>query len=208
MKRRERIDHKYWLDWSDESGRAIWPPLHRAVAEHDQKEVRRLIEKGADVNESMDRQQYPSMTPLHLAVEENHCEIARLLLEAGARVNAEVSWSGTAMEMALRNSNAEMVRLLLDRGADPNGWRNQRWIRSHMHHVVFSVHLPEAIEIARLLFDHGADITPEMIQWILGSENSSRPREFIATIMDMIAERYPEVVVDYWIENGGDVPGR
>jgi len=171
------------------------------VVENNVAEVRRLLAAGADVNEEMDRQQYPSMRPLHLSVEERHHEIAKLLLEAGADVEAEVSWRGGPIEMALRNSDVEMVRLLLDHGADPNGsmWARERRVRSHLHRAVYSVHASVSVEMVRLLLDRGAEVTHEVISWILSSGNAYRPREVISEIMDMMTERYPEAIMEYWI---------
>lgn len=77
--------------------------------------VRRLIERGAQVNKT-------GWTPLHYAASTNHpqsVEIARLLLEHHAYIDAESPNGSTPLMMAAHYGLPALVDLLLQEGADP-----------------------------------------------------------------------------------------
>jgi hypothetical protein len=79
--------------------------------------VRKLIERGADVNKT-------GWAPLHYAATNGHSEIIRLLLENHAYIDAESPNGTTPLMMAAHYGTAEAVKLLLAEGADPT-LRNQ-----------------------------------------------------------------------------------
>ncbi|TNF58320.1 MAG: ankyrin repeat domain-containing protein [Burkholderiales bacterium] len=84
-------------------------------------EVRRLIERGAQVNK-------PGWTPLHYAASTELSQsvpIARLLLEHHAYIDAESPNGTTPLMMAAFYGSSAMVDLLLQEGADPM-LRNQQ----------------------------------------------------------------------------------
>jgi ankyrin repeat protein len=74
--------------------------------------VRRLIERGADVNKT-------GWTPLHYAATSGHVPIMRLLFEHHAFVDPESPNGTTPLMMAARYGSVEAVKLLLDEGAVP-----------------------------------------------------------------------------------------
>ncbi len=89
--------------------------LHSAARQGLQNEIKKLIEKGADVNakDSSDH------TPLHYAAREGYKEIIELLLENGADVNIRVKYYNlTAAEIAMNNNHNKVVELLIAKGAD------------------------------------------------------------------------------------------
>jgi hypothetical protein len=90
--------------------------LIKASRKGDIKEVERLIDAGADLNE----RGTAGVTPLYWAVQENEFEIARLLIYKGADVNLGLTNDWKPLHLAIKNQNAEMVKLLLDNGADMN----------------------------------------------------------------------------------------
>lgn len=90
--------------------------LSRAVVGGDAAEVQRLIERGADVNETSG-----CLTPLQSAVWYSHLDIARVLIQAGANVNALSSVGRlTAIHLAMERNSTAMVRLLINAGANVN----------------------------------------------------------------------------------------
>ncbi len=77
--------------------------------------VRRLLDKGADINA---KSPYGA-TPLYFAASNGHLEVVRLLLERGADVNAKEAFYGsTALNSATAKGRAPIVKILLDKGAE------------------------------------------------------------------------------------------
>jgi hypothetical protein len=77
--------------------------------------VRRLIERGAEVNK-------PGWAPLHYAAthaSERSLPVARLLLEHHAYIDAQSPNGSTPLMMAAHYGHPQLVRILLQEGADP-----------------------------------------------------------------------------------------
>ena len=75
--------------------------------------VIRMIEKGADVNETG----VMNMTPLGSAILMGHADVAAILIEKGADVNKKGIYGLTPLMSATANNNPELVALLLKHGA-------------------------------------------------------------------------------------------
>ena len=73
--------------------------------------VKRLIERGADINK-------PGWAPLHYAATQGNLDILRLLLDAHAYIDAESPNGTTPLMMAAHYGTVDGVRLLLEAGAD------------------------------------------------------------------------------------------
>lgn len=73
--------------------------------------VRKLINRGADVNKT-------GWAPLHYAATSGHVEIMELLLENHAYIDAESPNGTTPLMMAALYGSPASVKLLLDSGAD------------------------------------------------------------------------------------------
>lgn len=86
-------------------------PLMLAALKGHADLVRRLIDRGADINK-------PGWTPLHYAATQGHLDIMRMLLEAHAYIDAESPNGTTPLMMAAHYGTSDAVRLLLDAGAD------------------------------------------------------------------------------------------
>jgi hypothetical protein len=91
--------------------------LLRAAGDGNIETVRRLLDKGEDVNAT---DKIVRSTPLHRAAEQGRTEVVALLLDRGAEVNARASYSMTPLHIAAARGQVEVAALLLDRGADPN----------------------------------------------------------------------------------------
>ena len=89
--------------------------LLRAAHDGDAAEVARLIDGGADPNETG----RDGVSALHLAAAEGHLEVARELLRRGAFVDSMEYDGDTPLINASAYGRVEIVRLLLEHGADP-----------------------------------------------------------------------------------------
>jgi len=93
--------------------------LHEAVVNTDLVQIKKLLQKGADINQLGPRR-YGYGSALHLAVREGQLDIARLLIDRGAEVDVLDTKDFTPLHNAAWNGNLEMTELLLDAGADIN----------------------------------------------------------------------------------------
>ncbi len=82
-------------------------PLCNAIVKGDLSTVKKFIEYGSDVNESMN-----GTTPLMLAARYNKVEIIKVLLEKGAKLEAKDEKGFTALKYAqLSNANEAVAYL-------------------------------------------------------------------------------------------------
>lgn len=118
--------------------------LEQAIKNKDQKEVKELLEAGAEVNSSIltlaiyiksitivklllpyceDVNQLPEKlndTPLMSAAWKGLDTVVKLLIEKGASVNKKNIHGQTALILAAMEGRAKTVKVLLENGADPN----------------------------------------------------------------------------------------
>ncbi|MBA3771283.1 MAG: ankyrin repeat domain-containing protein [Ramlibacter sp.] len=87
-------------------------PLMMAALKGHLELVRKLIDRGADVNKT-------GWTPLHYAATNGHMPVIDLLLENHAYIDAESPNGTTPLMMAAHYGTPAAVKLLLDAGADP-----------------------------------------------------------------------------------------
>ena len=90
--------------------------LHDAARAGDIAAVRRLLERGANVNA---RDEY-RRTPLHHAAFSGNTEVAALLIQKGANVNARDEYQETPLHHAAYWGKTEVAALLIQKGAKVN----------------------------------------------------------------------------------------
>jgi ankyrin repeat protein len=119
--------------------------------------VKKLVDKGADVNAPWHSFQDTISHPLHMAIHKNQEEVALYLIDAGADIHKASSPSGlTSMMMAAKNGLLSVVKKLVHKGADVNAlWHGSHDTISHPLHM--AIHQKHE-EVALYLIDAGANI--------------------------------------------------
>ncbi|KAK4746445.1 hypothetical protein SAY87_012757 [Trapa incisa] len=96
-----------------------WTPLHIVARRGDLKQVKRLLDKGMDVNSPAWGPKAKGATPLHLAAEGGHLDVMDELLERGANIDARtkgaIGW--TPLHSAAKERKKEAVKFLIENGA-------------------------------------------------------------------------------------------
>ncbi len=90
--------------------------LNEAAAKGDLAQVKKLLQKGANVN----AKDAFSATPLHEAAEAGHKAVAQLLVSKGANVNAKAQDKSTPLHLAAAGYHKDIAELLIVKGADVN----------------------------------------------------------------------------------------
>jgi ankyrin repeat protein len=88
-------------------------PLMMAALRGELAWVKRLVERGAQINRS-------GWTPLHYAASGPDPEVVAYLLDRGAAIDAQAANGSTALMMAARYGALDAAPLLLKRGANPS----------------------------------------------------------------------------------------
>ncbi|MFH1112699.1 MAG: ankyrin repeat domain-containing protein [Pseudomonadota bacterium] len=155
--------------------------LLQAVEKGDVDAVKRIIERGADVNHRYKE----GVTPLMIAAKSGRTDAVKLLLERGADVHATASKGWTPILYAAFGGDPETITLLLDRGAEvrkksETGWTPLMTASSQGHKAAVALLLSKGADVhasdgkgrtplicaaskgktdvMRLLLDKGADI--------------------------------------------------
>jgi ankyrin repeat protein len=125
-------------------------PLATAATDGEEKIVRLLLDRGAEVNS----RDYSGRAVLHAAnMHHRKAAIAQLLLDRGALVDARDSKQQTPLHFAARNPFEEQVEVLLDRGANVNALDSD--LNTPLH---LAANCTMCRGVAQLLFDQGAMI--------------------------------------------------
>jgi ankyrin repeat protein len=153
-----------------------------AAAEDHADAVRLLLERGAEVDavstvlEIGNRRQGQNILPLGgwtslmYAARQNAVEGGRALIEGGADLDAVDPDGATALAIAIINGNYDVAAVLLEAGADPNivdtaAAMGPLYAAADMHRLAVGHGRPnprphaelDAVDIVRLLLEHGAD---------------------------------------------------
>ena len=151
----------WWLNDSLRYGTA--QPLHRAVLHQDADKVRRLLDRGADVNARMHAGLFPNTwnaTPLHLAAARDNTSIMQLLLQSGADKEAFDKHGFTPLHQALQHGADNAAQLLIEAGAsvriDKKNEESTRQLESSGQPIQMALE-HASIQTVRLLVQAGAD---------------------------------------------------
>lgn len=133
------------------------PPLHRAVIDHDIKQVRKLLKQGVDVNEVS----ATGMTPVLWAASHGTAEILNLLISHGAKLDVKDTDDFAPLHLAIRAKNIEIVKILLKHGVDVN--QRVVWQSVPLTPLIFSFSSryspkPSDMNLVNLLLNHGAKV--------------------------------------------------
>ena len=135
------------------SGVAANPPMYSALgaaaADGKTKDVWKLVESGADIEE---RGGPGNSTPLLLAISGGHPDVAAQLLYLGAKASARDIDGSTPMQCAAFRGFDALVQLLLDQGAEPSEKDNFGMTPLHL-----AMHADQRAVVV-LLLQHGADM--------------------------------------------------
>ena len=142
-------------------------PLYEAVVFENEREVKKLIIAGADINFQAPRDyKHPGRTPLHVAASKGNLRIAKLLLEAGANLNLAEADGDTTLSSSVREpASVKVATLLLEASADPNQQDNKglsalyrvsgnthpTFTRDHSHLELYELILTKYVEDPVLL---------------------------------------------------------
>ena len=187
----ERIHREYKAKYEAER-----TPLIIAVENKDIEQIKKLIKKGADVNEGKGYR-----TPLIVACEHGQSyneaeyeEIAKILLDAGAEPDLvrEEPWSYEystigfkrihAMPVAISKDRAGIVRLLIEHGADIDSYEESDEVGENGEKVLigkpflpFQYAIREwSYESAKVILDAGAKIGTYMYGYESGYEKNEK----------------------------------
>jgi len=91
--------------------------LRSAASSGDLQELKRLLDRGADIEA---QNNYPAYgwTALHWAADNNHLDVVKELLDRGADIDAQEDNGRTALHWAVENYNLDVVKELVHRGAN------------------------------------------------------------------------------------------
>jgi hypothetical protein len=125
------------------------PELIRASGQGDIGTVRRLLERGANVNT---RDKESGWTPLMAAALSGSIDVVKLLVEKNAHVNAQDKFFWTPLMIASRAGHLDIVRVLLDAGANVNAKTNAGYT------ALMAAAKQGHADIVKLLLARGADV--------------------------------------------------
>jgi ankyrin repeat protein/tetratricopeptide (TPR) repeat protein len=157
-------------------------PLHKAARRGQTKQIRRLLDKGADPDVKDEEGRTPlyaaaafgklqavkllvehgadvetrtkdNFSPLFVAAIAGHCDVIKQLIEAGAEVDGENIYGRTALFVAVEKERKKAVRILLERGANVNS-RCSHFPRTPLHMAAAL----GRVDIATILLANGANV--------------------------------------------------
>lgn len=167
-----------------------------AAAENHPEAVRTLIAHGADPDERSRSLEWPQRrlsqsllplgewTPLFYAARENALAAGKALIDGGANLDMTDPDGATALVLAIINAHYEFAALLLEAGADPNivdaSGMGPLYAAADMHRLAVGHGRPnpkpsgllDAVDIVRLLLEHGADPNAELARPIMQRQHT------------------------------------
>ena len=129
--------------------------LLQAVKRGEKEKIKKLIERGADVNTQ------ENLEPiLFRTIKLNEIEISKLLIENGADVNSKSITDTTVLMLAARIGQIEIVKLLIEKGANVNA--EEKGNSTALMEAAGSIS-DKSFEISEILIKNGADVNAKDI---------------------------------------------
>ena len=150
LKTANQLINKDYFDKPDKRG---CTPLYWASQEGYKEIVKKLIDRGADVNA---RDKHDS-TPLRAAVVKNHLDIVEELIISGAALNSKHLDGSTPLHSAAEIGDVRMIELLLANGAEINA-------RHDFGEPIYAAAEKNQTPVVSLLIKKGANINVHHIQ--------------------------------------------
>lgn len=120
--------------------------LFKAIAEQSTQDIRKYLQKGADVN-AIDKN---GSTPLQHTIVNNNFDLTKLLILYNADVNNNNNWN--SLLYATKLGFTEIAKLLIENGADVN--KKDKENNTPLHIAVQN----NSLELVKLLIEKGADV--------------------------------------------------
>ncbi|MBP5427325.1 MAG: ankyrin repeat domain-containing protein [Clostridiales bacterium] len=120
--------------------------LNRACEMGDLDEVKKMINKGLDIN-TRDKD---GNAPIHYACKFGHLDVVKYLLDKGSDIESKGQGDYTPLYVASYNNKVEVAKYLLENGANVNA--------CDMYHNSILSNTTSNAEIVELLLEYGADI--------------------------------------------------
>ncbi|GEM_PF-985173 len=195
-----------------------WTKLHFAAARGHVDEVKRLLDKG----ENVDARNARGRTPLYEAAKRGRLEVVKLLIQRGAAVNAKEGEVGfIPLHIASEQKHLEVVKYLVSSGANVHA-RN-KWDQTPLWQAAWQAWHQDT-EVAAILIEHGADLhmrdyqgfTPlhmaansghtTLVQFLLsrGAHVNSRTNRGSTPLYQAAKNNHLDVV-KLLLENGADI---
>jgi len=161
--------------------------LHNAIKNNEAGKVKKMIREGTDPG-----YQFNGKNALHIACKSGSPEMVKLILKEGVGVNERMQKGEgrTPLQYAIFSSRVpvEIIKILLDHGADVNATGPNGKMAIHFA-IRRSGDKTDALKIAHMLIEHGADLDPEK------EENSTALRAAMHDRADML---------ELFLKNGAD----
>lgn len=141
-------------------------PLHFAARFNRTKEIKLLLEKGAN---PLARAQCEQFTPLEVAARFNQLEAAKLMISMGVPIDVGIDIGTSPLYYAAENGHVEMMKYLLSKGASLSS--RERLDFSPLKGAVFT----DNFEAVNFLLDYGIkEKDPKVFETILRKVTSAK----------------------------------
>lgn len=190
--------------------------LHYAALKGNLDWVKRIVEMGADVNET-DR---CDRTPLLFAAISGNLDVVEYLAEQDADVNAKDDYEKTALHFAAEVGSLDVVKWLVEKGLDVNAKDDDV---NHMSVLLYAVE-SDSLELVEWLVKNDADVkvtdyygltalqyaiknsSLEMVQWLVEQGLDVNVTDSHgSTLLHYASLRGSQEIVQWLIEQGLDI---
>lgn len=132
------------------------PPLHRTIVTGDLNRLKKLLDDGADANETG----FDGSSPLHLVVWLHRVDMLKELIRRGADIEGKDARGNTPLHEAARWGRIDMAKCLLEHKASVAAVNNKGQTPLHLvgRMPIEISAVARLRKVARLLIENGADL--------------------------------------------------